>query len=260
MDTLFRSPFQKLSITLFLCFALWTVFLTVSGLRTTLANTIYNVAVSGVYLFGAVVAAGGMMKVTVKSTIGKMLGFTSLALLMNGIANLVWSYYTIVLSIPTPYPSWADLFFILYYPTIAISFVLLLVIFQTSMTYRLMWETIGFAILSAAIILFFLRPDIALTRDMTLASILDILYPIGDILLLTLALLGFRVAGEKIKTVLYFFIGSLTVDVIADIVFSIMTNANTYFNGNISDTLFVTSALLLVLGTKEITSQFGETG
>lgn len=236
-------------------FTIWSITLTMLGWRETPINYYYNLAVSLLYFWGAYVAFGSIFRIPIKSAIGRMLLFTGIALTLNGLANVVWAYYNLVLKVSVPYPSLADLFFLPYYPAIATAFIFLLIMVKPAMTKQRIAEVVGFFIMSFTLIYLLIRPEIPVQR-MTVTNILDITYPLGDVIMLTLALLGFRLAGEKIRSILLLFIGSMMIDVGADILFSYTTKSGYYFNGSFIDLLYVFSAWLLLCGTLSIVRNF----
>ncbi|OGG31359.1 hypothetical protein A3A63_02235 [Candidatus Gottesmanbacteria bacterium RIFCSPLOWO2_01_FULL_46_9] len=229
--------------------ALWTTGLTLlGGDHQSLYHYLYNFAASILYFLGMITAFRSASWFRTTSTVGKMLLFTGLAFLLNGLANITWVYYNIVLAVELPYPSWADLFFILYYPALAMSFIQLLRMVKPAMTKRRILETIGLFLFSFVIVYLLIRPELP-AGQITFVNILDLLYPLGDVTLMTLALLGFRLAGDKMRSILPYFILALLFDVVTDILFSYTSKSGYYFNGSIIDFMYVISAWLLIAGT-----------
>jgi diguanylate cyclase (GGDEF)-like protein len=104
----------------------------------------------------------------------------------NVIAEILWYYYESILGIE-PFPSLADLFYLLYYPLTLIG-VLLFPFVRVSRRERLvLWLDLSIVMLSSAMVFwyFILAPMQAVHSTSGFAGIIAIAYPIGDLLIFT---------------------------------------------------------------------------
>lgn len=255
MPKVFKSPLVILSSLLTIIFLFWTMQLTFTNTRETLSNFLYNPA--PLYFIGAILALIGVSQTKLSSTMGKMLIYAALAFVSYGIANLIWGYYNIVAHIEIPYPSLADVFYLLYYPFLGIAFGYLLSILGLKITKRLMLEVVGIFIVAFALVFFIImKPDFSLGEPVTLQVILDILYPLADVGIVTLVYIGFRLFGGKMKSTLLFFLIGMTMEVVSDILFTKASDAGSYFNGSVYDFIYIIAFYFMILGTSSIVRSF----
>src|SRR3989338_8568889 len=109
---------------LFVALVFWWLFITIQGLENTTQNFLYG-ATLGVLpclasIFGFINSNkwGGF-----KSSMGKSIFLLSAGLMTWGIGTLVFAYYNILLQVEIPYPSLADLFYIVSWPLWAIGMI-----------------------------------------------------------------------------------------------------------------------------------------
>lgn len=195
------------------------------------------------------------------SALGRAIFFISLGLFLWGCGENIWSYYNFVLSVPAPYPSVADIgfapsifFWLLGVANLAKS---------TGATYAFKKNVNakGLAVLlpiSLLIPSYFIQ--IVVARGGTLVPsgetflkvVLDIAYPFGDFLALTLAalvfLLSYKHIGGMYRAAVSFILLGLAVMYFADSVFSYTTTKGTYYNANWGDLLLTLGLFFLTYG------------
>ena len=80
----------------------------------------------------------------------------------------------------------------------------------------------------------------------------DLFYPIGDVVILTVALMLFSLSynflGGRYKMAVWVLIAAFISNYFADFLFSYTTTKETYFNGHFVDFLFATTMFILSLG------------
>jgi hypothetical protein len=260
MATLFKHPIVIISTILLILLTIWTILIVRSGLGNTTFNYLYSPVASLLYFLGAFAAILGIRAVTLKSTAGKMLTSIALAYTFYGIANLSWGYYTLILKVEIPYPSMADIFFMLYYPFMAGTFLYLFTMFDTKITTQIIIESIvAFSISFFIIFFLIIRPELPKGGAISLQNILDIAYPFFDVVMVTLVYLGIRVSSGKVRSVLPYFLFGVGLEVICDLWFSYATNAGTYVNGDTNDLAYMIASYSIVLGIVSVVTSFSAT-
>jgi hypothetical protein len=238
-----------------------------AGLRDTQISYIYQL------VFGLIPLLGGISGLVtagkwggLKSKLGRSLFFISCGLVSWGLGQMVWSYYTITGIDDIPYPSFADLGYILAVPFWLIGMVNL----SKATGAKFGLKKVGVKVLAVllplvvAAISYYLLVIVArggtLLADgdtSTIAkTVLDISYPMGDVLILTASLLVFGLSagylGGRYKSSIYALLLGFIVMYFADFSFSYTTNAETYYNGHWVDLLFPTAMALMAFGVNAI--------
>ncbi len=196
-----------------------------------------------------------------KSVVGKAVFFLGLGIFCWGVGETIWSYYNFFLNQPAPYPSLADIGF-----APSIFFYGLGAIFLSKATgakyglrnryAKLFVFVVPFIILALSyyVLVIFARGGVLIPDGETpLKIFLDIAYPLGDFIGLTIAII---VSGLSFK----YFGGRYTLDVLlillglgtmflADSVFSYATTLGTYYNGNVGDLLLTLGLFYITFGT-----------
>lgn len=208
---------------------------------------------------GLVIYFSGFLK-ELKGFISKGVFSLALGLLFWGCGELIWSYYNFVLNVAAPYPSWADLGFapsVFFYCIGAIYLAR-----AAGADLGLQRRFAKFFIVVAPIVMFVLsyyllvvvaREGVLYTSgDPILKSFLDIAYPLGDFISLTVAIvisgLSFKSLIPEYKTAIVSLLIGLAVMFAADLIFSYTTTRLTYYNGNFGDLLFVIALFFLTFG------------
>ncbi len=206
-------------------------------------------------LYGLIVAEhwGGM-----RSKVGKAVILLSLGMITWGIGIAIWLYYNLILGVDVPYPSWADASFIVSWPLWGIGAAFLSIASGAKFGIRKTAGRIMLFVVPILVIAFsyyFLvtiaRQGIVSSYEGSLKTFFDLAYPIGDIVILTIALLIFGLSykyfGGVYKKAIYFILLAFVVNYFADFTFSYTTSLETYYNGSLADGLFVVT--MTILGT-----------
>jgi hypothetical protein len=244
-----------------LLLAYWTI-LYLSSQTSSIYNYLFSFLFSLIPLLGGLFAMFGSKRVWngLKSYVGKGVFFISLGLFLWGSGSMVWSYYNFFEDIPAPYPSFADLGFapsVLFYGlgTVYLSK-------ATGAKFGLRNKYARVFAFIAPLLIFTLsyhflinvaREGVFVTvGDDILKIVLDVIYPFGDFIALSIAVvisgLSFHYLGGKyIVDILSILIG-LAVMFVADFVFSYTTTVGTFYNGNFGDLIFTIGLFLLTYG------------
>ncbi|MBP7860022.1 hypothetical protein KA001_03630, partial [Patescibacteria group bacterium] len=190
------------------------------------------------------------------SKIGRSIFFVSLGLLFWSLGTLIFAYYNLALGVEVPYPSIADVFYVLLYVfyTLGIFFLM----YSTGATISIKKSHGKFLVAFVPIVVFLFSGYFLLdigslfSRNLlSFESILDIFYPLGDSLLLTFTLLiiflSVKYLGGKYKFPIYLLLLGFIIEYLADLFFSIKTADDTFFVGGPTDLMFLTSTYLVSL-------------
>ncbi len=252
---------QKIFLAFYILLVIFWVTLFFSGLKTSFYNYLYS------FLFGLIPLIGGFIAILnsrawggFKSAVGKSVFCIGFGLFCWGFGETIWSYYNFFLDEPAPYPSLADLGFapsIFFYGLGAIYLSRAIgAKYGLRNTYAKIFTTVApLFILAISYYLFvtIARGGILVPPGETLLkTVLDIAYPLGDFLALTIAIiisgLSFRYLGGKYLLNVISILSGLAVMTIADAVFSYTTTLGTFYNGQFGDLLLTTGLFLLTFG------------
>lgn len=239
-------------ICFFLILLQWSGALFLTQQKTTEWNYYFNIGYAFMYICGGLIALYGTKLHGIRSSVGKETFSIAVGMFGFAIGLFIWAYYNLVLKIDTPFPSLADVFFILYIPFIAYGIINLLREFGLFFSKKILFESIGIYIVFAILIFFYANPPDLAASTPLLEKILNIGYLLGDSLLITLGIMLIRLTEGRIHKSFYFFVAALFVMAIADFIFAYRTSTEIYWNGDISDVLFATSGFLFSLGVTKI--------
>lgn len=220
------------------------------------------------FLFGLVPLIGGIAGMEnakiwggLRSALGKALFFVSFGLLLWGLGETIWSYYNFVEHVPAPYPSLADIGF-----APSIFFWVLGIAYLSKATGALFaLKKFHFAKLLVILVpMILLLPSyyiqISLARGGTLVpdnetvlkTVLDIVYPFGDFLALTLAgvvsVLSYKYFGGIYRQAVSFILAGTALMYVGDSIFSYTTTKGTYYNANWGDLILTTGLFFITFG------------
>lgn len=137
------------------------------------------------------------------------------------IAEGLWTYYDVVLGID-PFPTPADYFYVLYYPLTLVGVLILSFVFVPSQDRSLLWLDIGILLMFFGMLLWYYllaSPDLL---SSTLGEYVALFYPVGDFLILTVAIaLILRDLARVARWILGFIALAMVFSVIGDIAFAV---------------------------------------
>ncbi|MDO8590797.1 MAG: hypothetical protein Q7R65_02350 [bacterium] len=251
---------SKTVLAIFLALVVWWIFIAVNGLIDTDNNYWYGIVegllpcVAAFFGFANARQWGGF-----KSAMGKAVNLLSIGLLTWGIGTVIFGYYNIVLQIPVPYPSLADAFYIISWPLWAVGMIYLSratgAQFQLS---TLLGRSMLFLIPILTIIgsyyvliIVARQGTLGLTEDL-LTDFFDLAYPIGDIVILTIALLifglSFKYLGGFFKWACIIILAGFVLNYIGDFSFVYLTTQGTYFVADWVDLIYTVAFFCLSFG------------
>jgi|SRR3989344_1179315 len=194
-----------------------------------------------------------------RSAVGRAITFLSLGTLTWAIGMLIWNYYIFIAKIEIPYPSLADVAFILSWPLWTVGFIELSKATGVKFALKRKRGKALFFIIPLAVTLVSYYLLIVVGRGGVidwssggLKLFFDLFYPIGDVVILTVALmlfgLSYNFLGGKYKIAVWLLIIAFIANYFSDFIFSYTTTKETYFNGHFVDFLFATTMFILSLG------------
>ena len=180
----------------------------------------------------------------------KIWTYFTLGMIFWFLGELGWAIYTLLLNIEIPYPSIADIVWLIGYVPLFIALYLYIGTFQIALSKKMFAiATIAVCIASSVFLLFLVPPILADTaeRDMVTLTV-DLAYPTLDIVLFSLSILGLLIfAKGKIAQAWLLINGAILMNVMGDLLFSYTTLKGTYYNGHWSELFIAWSYILFAL-------------
>lgn len=252
----------KILLIYFAVIVIWWFLLYIQSVRYTTINYLYQFAFGLIPLLGGI---SGIIKSKkwggLKSKVGSALFYISLGLVTWGIGQMLWSVlYNIILKVEIPYPSLADIGYILSWPLWTIGIINLAHATGAKFSLRRVKGKLLLFIIPLILIVlsYYLLVIVArggVLTDLstgTLKVFFDLAYPIGDILILTLVVLIYGLSlsylGGRYKLPIVILLLGFVVNYIVDFSFSYVTTAGTYYNGHWVDLLFPTAMMFIAFG------------
>jgi hypothetical protein len=161
--------------------------------------------------------------------------------------GFTWGFYNLILQTENPYPSIADVFFILYAVFIGIAFWFVLEMHNFKPSRTNMKLSIIIIMLVYFLVFFISFNSSFSTNTPIIASILNFLYPISDSLLLSIAIIAFS-SVSKFGYGLASISLSIFLQAVGDLLFSYRQINEIYWNGDISDLFFLMSTIFMMIG------------
>lgn len=165
-------------------------------------------------------------------------------------AESVWATYDLVLGVPVPVPSWADVGYLTAIP-LAVAALASHPSIRRGRTRRARATLDGLAIATASLFLSWtlvLGPLWRHTELSSLGGVVAVAYPFGDVVMITLVLLVLRAAGGSRRFSLLCVLGGVMAMALADSAYTYLREAGSYATGNVVDVGWVAGYLGLALG------------
>lgn len=255
---------SKIIFFYFILVAIWWLVLYLLNVKYNIHNYLYQ------FGFGLIPLLGGFSGIFkskkwgfLYSKVGTAIFFMSAGLISWGLGQMAWSFYNIVLKVEVPYPSFADVGYIGAVPLWAIGIVYLSKATGARFSLkRLHGKVFLFLIpLLASIVSYYLLIVVARGGSIDLNEgfmklFFDFAYPIGDLIILTLALLiyglSFNYLGGRFKIPIVTLVAGFILMYVTDFSFSYVTTIETYYNGHWVDLLFPTVMTILAFGINNL--------
>lgn len=232
----------------FLLLLLWAFQLQINAEKDTIWNYQFNNGVAFFYLLAAVIAYLRLKRTGPKNTAARSaLWCFMLAGLFWCLAFVTWMFYNVVLKVDTPYPSLADVFFLLSYPLLGFGIWSLHNLYKFKPKPEVIRDSIIIVLVAAVLIFAVLnRPDLSPDLGMS-KNLLNVVYSLADVVLVAAALIELRSGLARKHRGLYIFVLFLLFQASADFMFAYRNNSGIYWNGDAADLLFGISGFMLAL-------------
>jgi len=164
------------------------------------------------------------------------------------IAEATWALYYFVVQVSLPYPSLADIFYTGGYLPIMAGLLGYLNMFHVGLSRRrLGYALMGIGVAVALALLFVLPVEFG--ESLAPVNLLtDMLYPVLDLILLSLALLSLVIfVGGRLANWWVLFGAGATLYVIGDEFFLYQVGNGSYYNGSVDDLIFLLGYLTLAM-------------
>lgn len=160
-----------------------------------------------------------------------------------GLGEVIWVLYEYVFVAEVPYPGWADVFYVAGYPVVFVGILLLPHVKPRRLErFRLTLDALAGTVAVAAIMwVWYLSDQIYLDPEAGfLEQFINIMYPLGDlILLIAVMILAIRRSTRRFDMRLIALGASLLIGVLADIIYVVQVEADTYVTGGWLDALWL---------------------
>ena len=195
-----------------------------------------------------------------KGLIRKGMFFVGLGLVLYACGGFIWAYYNFFMNAAAPYPSVADFGFAPseFFYSVGAVYLARAASADMGMPNKNSRILIAFITLGAFIFTYYLSVTVIRhgvlfnTQDTFVKTFLDLAYPFGDFLAITMSVsvsaVYLKYLGSRYRISMIAVVAGLTTLFAADSMFSYMTNQNTYYNGNSADLLFLLGVFLLSVG------------
>lgn len=231
----------------------WTVFLYLLDSHSTLLNYLYNLSYGLNFIVSAFYCFIYLKKCPLHRT--SLFYFLS-SFITFSIAQLIWIYYNVVAHTEIPYPGSADIFWVLFYPLIAIGFANLLKEIGSPLKLS---NYVELGIISSIIFLIlstFLALDSSQLNLPFITKLLNYTYPIADSLLIGFSIITLRSQVGHLNPKLLYFIFGFALLTVGDTLFAHQTATNSYWNGNIADLAYAISGYFILMGVISLKQLF----
>ncbi len=251
---------QKLLLVYLAFLVAYWVLLQMSHEQTSIFNYLYSVSFSLVPLVGGLIGVSlsrswGLLS----SAIGKAVLYISLGAFFWGLGSMIFAYYNIFLNVPAPYPSLADASYILCWPLWGIGIINLSHATGVKFSLRKVKGRLFLFIVPLILIAlsYYLLVIVARAGSVSdfsggLKVFFDLAYPIGDVVIVSLAVLiyglSFNYLGGKFKYTIIILLLGFVFNYIADFIFSYTTTTGSFFVGDFGDLIFTLALFMLTFG------------
>ncbi len=248
--------YKKFLFLLLVIMSAWTLYLTIVSQKQSFLNYSYNSGLGILYLAGMIPALHFFLQRNNDSITSKIFLYFGIGQLVWALGAFSWLYYNSVLSIEMPYPSAADILFFAFNLFTGLACWYLLKKMKITITASRV-ITPFLAIFLIYILGAFLLTWQELTSGSLLEVFINFMYPICDAFLFALAFVIFNNQEKWNIGVLYLVVG-LLIQVIGDIMYSILDALGTYWNGSTPDLLYAVSGFFLGMSILYLQQYFSQ--
>jgi hypothetical protein len=149
------------------------------------------------------------------------------------LGEFTWSFYSLILGVRIPYPSLADVFWLVAYPFVVAGMLAFVYPFRSAISVRNIVVAHVVSLLAVVLVLAgLIIPVLSFSSDM-FSNVVGFAYPMLDIALLFVSIMGIMLFwGGKIVRSWYWLIAGAILMSIGDILFSYLTAKRLYYSGH----------------------------
>ncbi len=220
-----------------------------------------------IFLYGLIPLFGGAAAIVgyrkwggMSTTLGKAILLLGSGLFLWGIGECVWAYYIFFLDVDLPYPSLADVFFAPSVFLYTIGTIYLSRVTGNRYSLKSLWSKlfVTLTLVAALIVTYYLiilvgnGGELITDKSSLIKSILDIAYPLGDAMSLSVAIVvagfSFKYSGGVYKYDVLAILAGLALMFTADSYLSYTSTTETAYSGDLGDLLFTLAVFGLTYG------------
>lgn len=246
MDTLkkfHKKSFNLITITGFgvIAYFLWLQF---TGQTDTTLNLWASTVSGTVFLISAFICFGYYKKLGDRGGISTAILATGISNVFFFLGSIVWAYYNFVLNVEIPYPSIADVFYVLMPIALAVAIGSLLQIYRSS-TKTSTWliSSIIFVLFGYLIFSTVGAPEISSELSFW-NNFFNFAYAISDSLYVGAGIALLVIAGGKAYKGIFVWVLGMLLITAADFLFTYRDALGTLWNGDIADQTYTLSAIV----------------
>jgi len=198
----------------------------------------------------AVISCGHLVKTFRKSTTEPLFLWLFMGLFLWLTAEITWEIYRCFLAIEIPYPSVADIIWIIGY--IPLGYVMINLYNKSKIALKTRMKVVSFAfasLMALTVAFVLLEPVLIYLSEDLATTFFDLAYPLFDVFLaffsisIMFALLMAKQALGWLPVPLF-----CVINVVADLLFSYLTSQEMYYNGHPVDTLWMLAYWVIAYG------------
>ena len=256
---LFKQRTLQILFLGYVIFVPYWVWIQITGQVGTIHNYVWSFIILGIFPFFGGLSGMFLSRKwgLLSSSLGRAIFFLSAGVAVWGLGSIIWAYYNFVLAIEAPYPSLADVGYLLSYPFYVVGLINLGKGIGAYHKLKTNWGRV--ALVSVPIVGLALTYFVFVTiarggefdyQDSSLLKLVfDIGYPLGDAVIVTaIGLvygLSYRIFGGRFKwPINLLFIGQFLV-YLSDFGFSYTTTQGTFYVAGWSDFILLNGLFLL---------------
>lgn len=170
----------------------------------------------------------------------KTVGRIHVVTLMSfAVSMIVWAYYAVATGVESPYPSISDVFFALGTIALTITLFVIAYIYKSSITKARLWSSIILGLVAGfGMYLLTGAPELTDTTSFVTTAF-DVFWGLSAAITSAVAVTVMRLVGGQIYRGMFVLTLAVLVKAVADVLFTIRVAEGIYWNGDISDILYV---------------------
>jgi len=175
--------------------------------------------------------------------------FLTLGMVCWFLGETIWMVYALALNVEVPYPSVADIVWLIGYLPLIFAILLYIRTFRFVVSKSILTAAAGIVLVgSLAIFASLATPILASATQQETTLAVDIAYPALDIVMFSLSIIGLLIfARGRIGNAWVLMNGAIFMNVVGDLLFSYTTLNGTYYNGHYLELFFLWGYVLFAL-------------